>query len=92
MGSFRFILIINKKQKQKMKNYLIILLSLIFIGCNNTEVSEQEFTPTFSLDYSQGCPSGGPVIGEDEVSFGAGRVRSAKGYKTISKISATLDF
>ena len=74
-----------------MKNYLIILLSLIFIGCNNTEVSEQEFTPTFSLDYSQGCPSGGPVIGEDEVSFGAGRVRSAKGYKNISKISATVD-
>lgn len=74
-----------------MKTIKLIILSLLLLGCNSSEVSVQEFTPTFNLDYNQNCDQGAPVIGEDKVFFNPGRVRSAQGYKNISKISATVD-
>ncbi len=74
-----------------MKTIKLILLTLLLLGCNNEKSINEVFTPTFNLDSNQGCDQGAPVIGEDKVFFNPGRVRSAQGYKNISKISATVD-
>ncbi len=87
-----------------MKKLLLLILSMsLFIGCGDKKVENEIiagtvekdgtaiYSPTFAQDYSKGCTSGAPVIGNDEIDFNAGRVRSIKGYKNISKISATVD-
>ena len=79
-----------------MKKLLLLILSMsLFIGCGNKKVENEIiagtvekdgtaiYSPTFAQDYSKGCASGAPVIGNDEIDFNAGRVRSIKGYKNI---------
>jgi len=81
---------------------LLVILSLVALAACTKTTSEapkaSSVTPTFVLDYSANCTSGGaPTISGNSVTFGsgtqcqAGRIVSTQSYTNITEFRATVD-
>jgi hypothetical protein len=81
---------------------LLVILSLVALAACTKTTSEapkaSSVTPSFVLDYSANCTSGGvPTISGNSVTFGsgtqcqAGRIVSTQSYTNITEFRATVD-
>jgi hypothetical protein len=84
-----------------MKKLLVILSLVALAACTKTTSEAPKtsaITPSFVLDYSANCTSGGaPTISGNSVTFGsgtqcqAGRIVSTQSYTNITEFRATVD-
>jgi len=79
-----------------------VALLASLVGCSPKNAvqstTQTTYTPSLSVDSSQGCTSGGaPTVADGTVTFGAGtqcqagRVISNSSYKNITQVTATID-
>jgi len=82
-----------------MKKLLVLLSVLLLAACSKaTAPKVASATPSFVLDYSASCTSGGaPTINGNSITFGsgtqcqAGRIVSTQSYSNITEFRATVD-